>query len=173
MKTGIVGLLLMVSQALAAKPAPVSLVVDEVPVAQLLQALAEQQNRNMIISPDVSGKVSLRLQEVPWLQAIQTVVTSAGLVMRQQAGIFYIHTVDWQQKQQAKKEAERTKQQLSAPLESRSLPLSYADAGDIQQAAEKLLSPKGSLAVDKRTNRLLVRDNRAALEALQHWVAQI
>lgn len=173
MKTGIVGLLLMVSQALAAKPAPVSLVVDEVPVAQLLQALAEQENRNMIISPDVSGKVSLRLQEVPWLQAIQTVVTSAGLVMRQQAGIFYIHTVDWQQKQQAKKEAERTKQQLSAPLESRSLPLSYADAGDIQQAAEKLLSPKGSLAVDKRTNRLLVRDNRAALEALQHWVAQI
>lgn len=173
MKTGIVGLLLMVSQALAAKPAPVSLVVDEVPVAQLLQALAEQENRNMIISPDVSGKVSLRLQEVPWLQAIQTVVTSAGLVMRQQAGIFYIHTVDWQQKQQAKKEAERTKQQLSAPLESRSLSLSYADAGDIQQAAEKLLSPKGSLAVDKRTNRLLVRDNRAALEALQHWVAQI
>jgi len=81
----------------------VSLVVDEVPVAQLLQALAEQENRNMIISPDVSGKVSLRLQEVPWLQAIQTVVTSAGLVMRQQAGIFYIHTVDWQQKQQAKK----------------------------------------------------------------------
>lgn len=88
MKTGIMGLLLTGSQALAAGPAPVSLVVDEVPVAQLLQALAEQENRNMIISPDVSGNVSLRLQEVPWLQAIQTVVTGAGLVMRQQAGIF-------------------------------------------------------------------------------------
>ncbi|WP_391488766.1 DNA uptake porin HofQ [Leclercia tamurae] len=173
MKTGIVALLLVSSQALAAEPAPVSLVVDEVPVAQLLQALAEQENRNMIISPGVSGNVSLRLQEVPWLQAIQTVVTSAGLVMRQQAGIFYIHTADWQQQQQAKKEAERTKRQLTAPLEARSFPLSYADAGDLQAAAEKLLSPKGSLAVDKRTNRLLVRDTRAALEALQHWVAQM
>ena len=173
MKTGIVGLLLIGSQALAAEPAPVSLVVDEVPVAQLLQALAEQENRNIIISPEVSGSVSLRLHEVPWLQALQTVVTSAGLVMRQQAGIFYIHTAAWQQQQQTKKEAEQTKRQLSAPLEARSFSLSYADAGDLQSAAEKLLSPKGSLAVDKRTNRLLVRDTRAALEALQHWVAQM
>lgn len=173
MKTGIVALLLIGSQALAAEPAAVNLVVDEVPVVQLLQGLAEQENRNMIISPDVSGNVSLRLQAVPWLQAIQTVVNSAGLVMRQQEGIFYIHTAAWQQQQQAQKEAERTKRQLSAPLEARSFPLSYADAGDLQQAAEKLLSPKGSLAVDKRTNRLLVRDNRAALEGLKHWVTQM
>lgn len=173
MKRGIVGLLLTGSQALAVEPAPVNLVVDEVPVAQLLQALAEQENRNMIISPDVSGNVSLRLQKVPWLQALQTVVTSAGLVMRQQGGIFYIHSAAWQQQQQARKEAERTKRQLSAPLEARSFPLSYADAGDLQSAAEKLLSPKGSLAVDKRTNRLLVRDTRGALEALQHWVTQM
>lgn len=173
MKRGMVALLLIGGQTLAAEPLAVNLVVDDVPVAQLLQALAEQENRNMIIAPDVSGNVSLRLQKVPWLQAIQTVVTSAGLVMRQQEGIFYIHSAAWQQQQQARKEAERAKRQLSVPLEARSFSLSYADAGDLRQAAEKLLSPKGSLAVDKRTNRLLVRDSRAALDALQHWVEQM
>lgn len=173
MKTGIVALLLLASQTLAAPPAAVTLVVDDVPVAQLLQALAEQENRNMIIAPDVSGNVSLRLTRVPWQQALRTVVTSAGLSMRQQEGIFYIHTAAWQQQQQVQKEAEQVKRQLNAPLEARSFPFSYADAGDLLPAAEKLLSPKGSLAVDKRTNRLLARDSRAALDALQHWVVQM
>lgn len=63
--------------------------------------------------------------------------------------------------------------QLDAPLVSHSIPFSYADAGELQKAAEKLLSPKGSLSVDKRTNRLLIRDNQAVLDTLQHWATQM
>ncbi len=173
MKKGVLFLLLVGSPWLAAEPAAINLVVDEVPVAQVLQALAEQENRNMIISPEVSGNVSLRLTGVPWQQAIQTVVTSAGLVLREEKGIYYVHTAAWQQKQQAGREAERNKRALNLPLEARSIALSYADAGDLQPAAEKLLSSRGSLAVDKRTNRLLVRDSRAVQTALQQWVEQM
>jgi protein transport protein HofQ len=72
----------------------------------------------------------------------------------------------------ARKEQEQIKRQLDAPLLSRSISLSY-DAGELQKAAEKLLSPKGSLSVDKRTNRLLARDNQAVLDSLQLWAEQM
>lgn len=173
MRTGIFALLLVCSPLLIAKTAPISLVVDDVPVAQVLQALAEQENQNMIVSPEVSGNVSLRLTALPWRQAIQTVANSAGLILREEKGIYYVHTAAWQQKQQAGKEAERNKRAENVPLEARSIALSYADAGDLQAAAEKLLSARGSLAVDKRTNRLLVRDSQAVLQSISRWVEQM
>lgn len=73
----------------AAAPKPVTLVVDDVPVVQVLQSLVAQENRNLVISPDVGGSLSLNLTRVPWRQALQTVVTSAGLVLREEGGIFY------------------------------------------------------------------------------------
>ena len=157
----------------AAAPKPVTLVVDEVPVVQVLQALVAQENRNLVVSPDVSGTLSLNLTRVPWRQALQTVVSCAGLVLHEEGGIFYVHTAAWQREQLERKEQERTRRQLDAPLVSHSIPFSYADAGGLQKAAAKLLSPKGSLSVDKRTNRLLIRDNQAVLDTLQHWATQM
>ncbi len=157
----------------AGTPKPVTLVVDDVPVVQVLQALAAQEDRNLVVSPDVSGTLSLNLTRIPWRQALNTVVASAGLVLREERGIFYVHTAAWQREQQTLKEQEQIKRQLDAPLLSRSISLSYADAGELQKAAEKLLSPKGSLSVDKRTNRLLARDNQAVLDSLQLWAEQM
>ncbi|HDR2723520.1 TPA: DNA uptake porin HofQ [Enterobacter asburiae] len=157
----------------AAAPKPVTLVVDDVPVVQVLQSLVAQENRNLVISPDVGGTLSLNLTRVPWRQALQTVVTSAGLVLREESGIFYVHTAAWQREQQERSEQEQTRRQLEAPLVSHSIALSYADAGELQKDAEKLLSPKGSLSLDKRTNRLLIRDNQTVVETLQRWAAQM
>lgn len=70
--------------AQAGKAAKVTLVVDDVPVVQVLQTLAEQERQNLVVSPDVSGTLSLHLTDVPWKQALQTVVNSAGLVLRQE-----------------------------------------------------------------------------------------
>ncbi|WP_232623280.1 DNA uptake porin HofQ [Enterobacter oligotrophicus] len=157
----------------AVAPRPITLVVDDVPVVQVLQALVAQENRNLVVSPDVSGSLTLNLTRVPWRQALQTVVNSAGLVLREESGIFYVHTAAWQREQQTRKEQEQARRQLDAPLLSRSIPFAYADAGELQKTAEKLLSPKGSLSVDKRTNRLLVRDNQTVQEAIQRWAEQM
>lgn len=70
-------------------------------------------------------------------------------------------------------EAEQARAQANLPLENRSITLQYADAGELAKAGEKLLSAKGSMTVDKRTNRLLLRDNKTALSALEQWVAQM
>lgn len=131
----------------AAKPQKVTLMVDDVPVAQVLQALAEQEKLNLVVSPDVSGTVSLHLTDVPWKQALQTVVKSAGLITRQEGNILSVHSIAWQNDNIARQEAE--------------------------QARAQLLSAKGSMTVDKRTNRLLLRDNKTALSALEQWVAQM
>ncbi|KKY77406.1 porin [Enterobacter cloacae] len=166
-------LLLTIVTPLAAAPKPVTLVVDDVPVVQVLQALVAQANRNLVVSPDVSGTLSLNLTHVPWRQALQTVITSAGLVLHEEGGIFYVHTAAWQREQQERKAQDRARRELDAPLLSQSIAFSYADAGELQKTAEKLLSPKGSLSLDKRTNRLLVRDNKAVLKTLQHWATQM
>ncbi len=170
-----IGLLLAVlSQPLwAATPKPVTLLVDDVPVVQILQALVAQEDRNLVVSPDVSGSLSLNLTRVPWRQALQTVVNSAGLVLREEGGIFYVHTAAWHREQQTRKEQERAQRLLDAPLHSHSIPFAYADAAELQKAAEKLLSPKGSLSVDKRTNRFLVRDNQTVVDMLQRWAVQM
>lgn len=80
----------------AAKPQKVTLMVDDVPVAQVLQALAEQEKLNLVVSPDVSGTVSLHLTDVPWKQALQTVVKSAGLITRQEDNILSVHPARYQ-----------------------------------------------------------------------------
>ena len=174
MKQWIAALLLMLIPGVqAAKPQKVTLMVDDVPVAQVLQALAEQEKLNLVVSPDVSGTVSLHLTDVPWKQALQTVVKSAGLITRQEGNILSVHSIAWQNNNIARQEAEQARAQANLPLENRSITLQYADAGELAKAGEKLLSAKGSMTVDKRTNRLLLRDNKTALSALEQWVAQM
>ncbi|MBA7788833.1 DNA uptake porin HofQ [Citrobacter freundii] len=162
-----------ITSALATKPQNVTLVVDDVPVTQVLQALAEQEQKNLVVSPDVSGVLSLHLTDVPWKQALQTVVKSAGLVLRQEGNVLHVHSVQWQSENAARQENEQARIQASLPLEHRSIILHYADATELVKAGEKLLSAKGSMTVDKRTNRLLLRDNRVVLDTLETWVAQM
>lgn len=165
--------MIIMQAAQAGKAQNVTLMVDDVPVAQVLQTLAEQERKNMVISPDVSGSVSLHLTDVPWALALQTVAKSAGLVLRQEGAILHVQTAARQQEMIARQEAERAQQQATMPLENRNISLQYADAAELAKVGEKLLSAKGSITVDKRTNRLLLRDNTVALATLEKWVEQM
>ncbi len=174
MKQWILVVLIAILQPVqAGKKQNVTLVVDDVPVTQVLQALAEQERKNLVISPDVSGVVSLHLTDVPWKQALQTVVKSAGLVLRQEGAILHVHSESWQSEEAARQEAEVARRQANLLLENRHIALHYADATELAKAGDKLLSAKGSLTVDKRTNRLLVRDNSPTLALVEQWVAQM
>lgn len=174
MKQWILVVLIAILQPVQAGKTPnVTLVVDDVPVTQVLQTLAEQERKNLVVSPDVSGMVSLHLTDVPWKQALQTVVKSAGLVLRQEGSILHVHSESWQSEEAARQEAEVARRQANLPLENRHIALRYADATELAKAGDKLLSAKGSLTVDKRTNRLLIRDNSPTLALVEQWVAQM
>ncbi|PTA95208.1 DNA transporter HofQ [Kluyvera sp. Nf5] len=172
-RTAVAALCLSSLAASAATPAPVTLMVDDVPVTQVLQALAGQEKHNLVISPDVSGTLSLHLVDVPWKQALNTVIASAGLTLRREGNILYVYSASWQQQQYDAREAALEKQKQSLPLEERSLTLRYAQASELAKAGEKLLGPKGTITVDNRLNRLLLRDHKASLNVLEKWVAQM
>ncbi|MFH4122357.1 hypothetical protein WAI71_21865, partial [Acinetobacter baumannii] len=76
-------LLLPLAAPAARNEKTISLVVDDAPVAHVLQALAEMNHKNLVVAPDVSGTLSLHLQTVPWTQALRAVADSAGLSLQQ------------------------------------------------------------------------------------------
>ncbi|EOX0155925.1 DNA uptake porin HofQ [Klebsiella pneumoniae] len=165
-------------QVLAVAPAarndkPVSLVIDDAPVAQVLQALAEMNHKNLVVAPDVSGTLSLRLQKVPWSQALRAVADSAGLSLQQQGTVIYAHTQAWQKANQAQREAEQEKRLQNLPLQAESVTLHFADAEELAKSGGKLLSARGHLMADKRTNRLLIRDDARHLPALKAWAQEM
>ena len=137
-------LLLPLAVVAARNDKPVSLVVDDAPVAQVLQALAEMNQKNLVVAPDVSGTLSLRLQKVPWTQALRAVADSAGLSLQQQGTVIYAHTQAWQKANLAQREAEQAKRLQNLPL-----------------------------MADKRTNRLLIRDDARHLPALKAWAQEM
>lgn len=166
-------LLLPVIVTAAKKDLPVSLIVDDAPVAQVLQTLAEIKQKNLVVAPDVSGTVSLHLKNVPWSQALRSVIDSAGLALTQQGSVLHVHTQAWQKAQRGQLEAERAKRLQNLPLQGHSVTLHYANAEDLAKAGEKLLSARGHLTVDKRTNRLLIRDDERHLPALKAWAREM
>ncbi len=168
-----ISLLALILLPLLAASKNVSLVVDEVPVAQVLQSLADLEQCNMVIAPDVQGTLSLQLKNVPWKQALQTVLTSSGLTMTQQGSVIAIHSQAWQEARQQRAQAEQEKRQQALPLKSRSIVLYHADAAELAKAGEKLLSPRGTLTVDKRTNRLILRDDENHLPLFDSWASEM
>jgi len=174
MKKWIAGLVLsglLVAWAQAASL--VTLTLNEVPVAQVLQALAAEEKQNIVIPPDVKGVLSLYLVDVPWQQALHTVASSAGLTLSRQGDIWHVHTARMQQQKQTEREAVEARRKQNAPLFTRGIALRYADASELAQATEQLLSPQGTIAVDIRLNRLLVRDNKETLDGLEKWIARM
>nr|WP_315301935.1 DNA uptake porin HofQ [Raoultella terrigena] len=165
--------LLPLAAAAAKKEPPISLVVDEAPVVQVLQTLAALRQQNLVVASDVSGTLSLHLHNVPWQQALRSVVDSAGLAFSQQGTILYVHTLAWKKAQQAQLEADRAKRRQNLPLQRHSIVLRYADAGELAKDGDRLLSPRGSLTIDRRTNRLLIRDDAEHLAALKSWALEM
>ncbi len=170
--------MLLPLSALAVKPANnISLVVDDVPVRQVLQALAETEKQNVIIAPDVAGDVTLHLVNVSWQVAFQTVVDISQLHWRKEGNILRVYPAEWQQRQQQEQEQARLQRLTNQPLNTRMVSLRYADAAELAAAitaqGDKLLGPKGSVMADKRTNRLLIDDNSAALKKIDSWIASM
>ncbi|ATF90728.1 type IV pilus secretin PilQ [Cedecea neteri] len=152
----------------------VTLTLDETPVVQVLQALAEQQNFNVVIAPEVAGNLSLRLADVSWEQAFQQVLRLANLTSLKTGNILQIQQKQDPAQRRAQQEAARKQKALEQPLVQAVYTLRYAEAADlaagIKANEEKLLGPRGSITVDKRTNRLVLHDSQQAQKRVAAWI---
>lgn len=158
----------------AADEEPLSLTFDHAPVARILQALADYQQVNLMIAPEVEGTLSLRLDNVPWHQALDLVARMAKLTLIEQDNVLMVYPAGWQQAQQQAREAEQQAALQQRPLQQRSVMLRYASASEVHASLlnerQTLMTPRGSATIDKRTNALLLRDTAAALNETERWI---
>ncbi|UVC29093.1 DNA uptake porin HofQ [Pantoea sp. SOD02] len=166
-------MLLCLSMPLRANDDRLSLTFDDAPVERILQALADYQQTNLLIAPGVEGRLSLRLDNVGWDRALALVTQLAKLTVVQEEGVLLVYPESWQQLQVQQEKEEREEEKQQTPLEQQTVTLHYASASDIHrslQAERSLMTPRGSVTVDSRTNSLLLRDTAEALRDTERWL---
>ena len=141
----------------------------------MLQLLAETSGKNIVVSDTVQGNVTLRLRNVPWDQALDIVMTTKGLDMRQNGNVIMVAPAEEiAARETADLEAQLAIQELE-PVYSEFLQVNYAKASDLAgliTGSDKgsMLSERGSIAVDDRTNTLLVQDTAERLQDIRRMV---
>jgi len=152
---------------------------QDIETRAVLQLLAETSGRNIVVSDTVQGNVTLRLRNVPWDQALDIVLTTKGLDMRQNGNVIIVAPAE---EIAARETADLEAQQAIAelePLYSEFLQVNYAKASDLSTlisgsgSGNSMLSDRGSIAVDDRTNTLLVQDTAERLQTIRRMVTTL
>jgi type IV pilus assembly protein PilQ len=159
-----------------------SLNFQNIEVRSLLQVIADFTNFNIITSDSVNGSVTLRLQDVPWDQALDIILQAKGLGMRKTGNVLWIAPKDEiNSKEKLDLEAAAALQGLE-PLRTQSFQLNYTKAIDVAAqltsstggaSGARLLSSRGSLIAEGRTNQLFVTDIPSKLEQVQQLIAKL
>jgi len=153
---------------------------QDIETRAVLQLLAETSGRNIVVSDTVQGNVTLRLRNVPWDQALDIVMTTKGLDMRQNGNVIIVAPAEEiAARETADLEAQAAISELE-PLYSEFLQVNYAKAGDLAAlisgaggSGNAMLSARGSIAVDDRTNTLLVQDTGESLQDIRRMVTTL
>jgi len=163
-----------------------SLNFQNIDVRALLQVIADFTNFNVVTSDTVSGSLTLRLKDVPWDQALDIILQAKGLGMRKSGNVIWIAPKDeLAAKEHAELEARKKVTELE-PLRTQSFQLNYTKASDLAGnlgrgsaggggagGRSRILSERGSVLFETRTNQLFVTDIPSKLEEIQALVAKI
>lgn len=155
----------------------ISLNFQDIPVRTVLQIIADYNGFNLVTSDSVTGNITLRLDGTPWDQALDIVLKVRGLDKRMDGNILMIAPSDELAAREAKElQAQQQVEQLE-PLMSEFLPINYAKAADIAALLNNkeatLLSARGNVAVDDRTNTLLVKDTATTIENVRRLLRRL
>jgi type IV pilus assembly protein PilQ len=127
-------------------------------IRELLRILADTGKLNLVIDPDVQGNIGVRFTDTPWDQVLDVVLKNAGLGKEIQNGVLRVAKVEKLQKEEEeRKKLEETKA-LAGSLETITQPLSYAKVSDVGKILKDMLTKRGSVILDDRTNTLIITD---------------
>ncbi|MEI9478802.1 MAG: type IV pilus secretin PilQ [Deltaproteobacteria bacterium] len=136
----------------------VSLDFKDADIKNILRLIAEVSNLNIITGDDVQGKITMRLVDVPWDQALDVILQSRSLGKSQVGNVLRIAPLDTLKKEeQAILEDKRAKEKLE-DLVTELIPINYATGNEIMPQIKNVLSERGDIKVDQRTNTLIVKD---------------
>ncbi len=150
-----------------------SLDFKDADIENILRLIAEISNLNIVTGDDVKGKLSLRLINVPWDQALDIVLESQGLGMVRTGNVVRIApAAKLKAEDEAALAAKAAKQKLE-DLTLEIIPVNYATVADIEKQIRSLLTDRGKVTVDSRTNALVVSDVKAAIDQARALVAAL
>lgn len=165
-----------------------SLNFQDIEVRSVLQLIADFTSLNLVASDTVSGRITLRLQNVPWDQALELILKTKGLDKRTVGNVMLVAPADEiAARERLELEAANQSEQL-APLRSEYIQVSYAKAADLQTmitsginsgtnqgqgGSSTLLSTRGSVSIDARTNTLIVQDTPKKIDEIRELIAKL
>jgi type IV pilus assembly protein PilQ len=151
----------------------IDLDLKDADVHNVLRLLADVGQVNIITADNVTGTVTIKMRNVPWDQALDVVLQSKNLGMVRQGNMIRVAPLADLEKERELQLARRAQEVKLAPLETRLIPVSYAQADQVLERAQPLLSERGSLAVDKRTNVLIARDIAGNLNQIEELIRSL
>lgn len=154
----------------------ISLDFKDADLANVFRIIAEVSNLNIITTDDVKGRVSVRLINVPWDQALDIVLKSKALGATHEGNILRIAPLsalraEDKARLDAKKDVEKLKASLEGVIET--IPVNYSKASDLKDKITDLLSEGGKVQVDDRTNTIIIRDLRKNVDDVKALVAKL
>ncbi|WP_035025783.1 type IV pilus secretin PilQ [Enterovibrio calviensis] len=164
----------------AKKNANISINFQDISVRSVLQMVAEHNGFNLVVSDSVNGTLTLRLDDVPWQKALDTILNVKGLDKRQMGNILLVAPkAELDEQERLVLEKRRNEREL-ASLRSEVLHIKYANAVDLKDMLDggedegiSLLTERGSIAVDSRTNALVIRDLADNIDVVKSLIASL
>ncbi|MCL4872918.1 type IV pilus secretin PilQ [bacterium] len=142
-------------------------------IADVLRLLAEVSGMNIIASDDVKGTISLRLKNVPWDQAFDIIMKSKGLDSVQEGNVIRVAPAQRiRQENEALLAAKKAGEKLE-DLEIEFVAVNFASADELKDQVKSVLTDRGEVTTDKRTNTLVIRDIRKGIDAARNVVTKL
>ena len=149
---------------------PISLQVKDADVRDVINFLAEESGSNIVMSDDVTGKISLKLRKIPWDQALVTIMRTKSLGYVRQGNVLRVSTMKSLQADSDAANKLLESQKAIVPAVVQVIPISYAAVEDMQKAATPFLSKDGKVVTDPRSSTLIVTDKGEVVERIAKLV---
>ncbi|MFO7735695.1 MAG: type IV pilus secretin PilQ [bacterium] len=148
----------------------ISLDFKDADIHDVLRLIADIGNLNIITSDDVGGKVTVRLMNIPWDEALDVILKSKSLGRERMGDVVRVATVQTLQREKESELAKQKSQQKLEPIKARLITVNYAKADELTNQVKGMLSDRGTLNVDQRTNVLIVKDIQEVLDKTEKLV---
>jgi type IV pilus assembly protein PilQ len=151
----------------------ITLDFHDIEIRNLLRLIADVSKKNIVVADGVTGKVTVSLRNVPWDQALDIVLKAKGLDKEEMGNVIRVAPYDVIAKeQQARADAAKARAPL-IPLKVRIIPVNFAAASAVVPQVKDVLSERGTVTVDERTNVLIVKDTQEALARAEGLVRNL
>jgi type IV pilus assembly protein PilQ len=142
-------------------------------IHSIFRLISHVSNLNIVTGDDVSGRITVRLENVPWDQALAAVLQAKGLGSQKFGNIIRVAPIETiKSEQQTAVEAKRAQEELTE-LQLLVLPLNYAQADELQSQVTELLSSRGTLQVDTRGNQLIIKETEKRLAQIRELIRHL